>query len=103
MMTLEQAIAAYQEALIGDGDYVNHGRDTIDANTVFGFMVEFSDRRRPWALSKLSNPLILRNMDLDDVARVKGALRAWVEQHPEDRTHIHPGCELEPSARDPRR
>ena len=98
MTALEQAIAAYQEALIGDGDYVDHGRATIDADAVFGFLVEFSDRRRPWAISKLSEPRILRNMDGDDVIRIRNALRAWVEQHPEDRAHIHSGRDFEPSA-----
>lgn len=50
MMTLEQSIAAYQEALIGDGDYVDCGRDTVEANTVFGILVQFFRPTRPWAL-----------------------------------------------------
>ena len=94
-MTLEQAIVAYQEALIGDGDEVNHGRDMIDSATVFAFLGEFADRRRPWALSELSEPRTPRSMNPDQVVRISGALRAWTEQHPEDRGHLHPEFRLD--------
>lgn len=40
-MTLIQTVSAYREALIGDGEYVNHGRATMEEHTVAEFMNQF--------------------------------------------------------------